>query len=499
MTDREIISALKYISRMKPSFMLSELRDYTKEEVSTATVFKIAGPLLEELGLKAVPEGDDYRIERLPRTAPLTLNKEEQERMDVFFKAPRVSRKLEKLIESYVERKVRKPWDSLAVLENIRQAIVAQKAQYWTEGKPRNIDYSSGYSVLGYLAYQSPVYLVQFEHILYDLAKGGLLKDRIKVLDVGTGPGTIPLAITDFYNRLDSAEAVVYSMEKYEENIEAYLTLVPEYAGHKSRVRIEKPIKADLMDKPQIPDGIDLMVFSNVLNEIEAPLNDKVDTIMAMAAHLAPDGNLVIIEPADKENSTRMRRLVKRLLIKGMGMYSPCAFIWCDRCKPDSCWSFEEKEDIQPTDLMKKLADTEESYKYLNTDIKFSYAILRKDTLTKETYRVPRHASFMKLSKVKDHVEKRLNIVATVMSCDLGDEKNHVFKICDGTPAGPTYAMIARFNIKPDNEALIKAKYGDVLEFENVLVRYNKQNDAINVLVSKGTIVTPVHEIENTD
>jgi hypothetical protein len=142
---------------------------------------------------------------------------------------------------------------------------------------------------------------------------------------------------------------------------------------------------------------------------------------------------------------------------------------------------------------MKKLADTEESYKFLNTDIKFSYAILRKDDLTREKYRVPKRASFMRLSLLKKHIEKRLNVVAAVMSGDLGDKKDHVYKICDGTAAGPTYAMLANYNVKPDNEALIKAKYGDVLEFENVLVRYNEQNDSINLLVSKGTIVSPIN------
>ena len=499
MSDREIVSALKYVSRMKPSFMLSELRDYTKEEVSTADVYKVVEPLLDETGLRATPEGDDYRIERLPKPAQLTLSEEEQERMDVFFKAPRVSRKLEKLIENYVERKTHRQYDDPAVLEKLRQAVQAQKTQYWKEGKARKIDYASGYSVLGYLAYQFPVYFVQFEHVLYDLLKDGLLKDRMKVLDVGTGPGTVPLAIADFYNRLDKAEATIYSLEKYDENIEAYLTIVPEYAGLKGRVKIEKPVKADLMEKPQMPDGIDLMIFSNVLNEIDALFDAKVDAVAEMASHLAPDGNIVIIEPADKENSTRMRRLVRKLLDKGLGMYSPCAFIWCDKCKADSCWSFEEKDDIQPTDLMKKLADTEESYKYLNTDIKFSYAILRKDTLTREKYRVPRRASFMRLSMLKKHVEKRLNVVATVMSGDLGDKKDHVFKICDGTPAGQTYAMLANHNVKPDNEALIKAKYGDVLQFENVLVRYNEENDSINLLVSKGSIITPVNAEENEE
>ena len=78
------------------------------------------------------------------------------------------------------------------------------------------------------------------------------------------------------------------------------------------------------------------------------------------------------------------------------------------------------------------------------------------------------------------------------MSGDLGDPKNHVFKICDGTSVKPVYAVIPFYHQEPNNEALKKAKYGDVIEIYNVLVRYNKEYDAYNLLVTRNTKINPV-------
>ena len=500
MSNREIVSALKYVSGSRKAFMLSELRQYLKEEKSTIAIYDTIRPMLEELGLRAVPEGDDYRIEKLPPATKLVLSDKEKEQQEAFFSAPRVPRKLERLIEKYIDKKTAKPWDDPVVLDKIRKAIISQKAQYWKAGQARKIDYRSGYSVLGYLAYQFPVYFVQFEHILYDMAQEGLLKNRMKVLDAGTGPGVVPLAIVDFYRRLEGdregdrardRSVDVFAIEKYEENLEAYTTLVPEFASAGGNVQIEKPFRADLTEKPKIPDGLDMIVFSNVLNEIAMSMDEKAEMVMRYVQSMADDGSLVIIEPADKDNSMELRKLVAALMDRDMGVYSPCSFIWCSRCKPESCWSFEEKEDVVPTSLMKKVAETEEPYKYMNTDIKYSYTILRKDDLTKAKYRVPPKAKFARLSKLKMHTGKKINVVASKMSGDLGNKKEHVFKICDGTTGQQVYAILPDYNIVPGNEALAKAKYGTVLEFSNIIVRYNEEHDSFNLMVGKSSGVVP--------
>jgi hypothetical protein len=82
-----------------------------------------------------------------------------------------------------------------------RAAIRAQKGEYWNQAGGRPLSYGSGYRILAYLAYQLPVSFIEFEHLLHDLAVDGLLRERMRVLDLGSGPGTVPLAITDAWGR----------------------------------------------------------------------------------------------------------------------------------------------------------------------------------------------------------------------------------------------------------------------------------------------------------
>ncbi|HTX43937.1 MAG TPA: small ribosomal subunit Rsm22 family protein [Methanocella sp.] len=489
MSDREVISAVKYVSRMKPEFLLSEIRDYVKGEVTVSQIHAIVGPVAFSLGIKIEPDEGDFRVSRLAPAGPMALDAEGRKAQEAFLGSPMLPNKLEKLIGGYIEKKTGKPRDDPAVLDKIRKAIVAQKAGYWKEGPGRKISYEKGYDILGYLAYQFPVYFVQTGHILYGMALDGLLKDRMKVLDVGTGPGTVPLALADFYRRTRAGEALVYSLERSDENIEAFMALVPAYAEG-SGVTAERPVRADLLDMKagELPEGLDLIVFSNVLNELGVETERRAEIVEALAGRLAGDGNILIVEPADKVNSMEMRKLVVRLMDKGLGVYSPCSFIWCARCHPESCWSFEAMEDIKPPRLMQKLAE-EEPYRFLNTDIKYSYAILRKDDLSREKYRVPQKAKFARLSKLKARVNKQINVVAAVMSGDLGDKKDHVLKVCDGTSIKPVYAVLPYFHESPGNAALLKAKYGQVVEMYGVLVRYNKEYDAYNLLVTRNTEV----------
>ena len=490
MSDREIISAVKYVARMKKEFALSEIKEYIKSEATEGEIYSVIKPLLFDLGLEATQVDGDHRVTSLPPVKPLAMSDEEKKQQNDYLKKQRVSRKLEHIIEQYVEKKTGKAWDDPAVLEKIRKAIVIQKAQYWKEGEKRQISYDTGYGILGYLAYQFPVYFAQFQHVLKSMADDGLLKNRMKVLDVGTGPGVIPLAIIDFYQRLSGAKAKVYALEKYDENIEAYGGLVPAYASIKNNVDADKPMKADITDLKyeEIPDKLDLIVFSNVLNELSGVNIDKrSDIVLKLAEKLAPDGSIVIIEPAEKVNSMEMRKTVLALQRKGLHIYSPCSFIWCDHCNPISCWSFDEKDDMAPTRLMEQVAKCEESYRYMNTDIKYSYAILRKDNLIRETYVVPLKAPFAKLSSLNNHINKRINVVVARMSGDLGDKKKKVFKICDGTAIKPVYAIIPAYYISDNNRTLMHAAYGEVLEIDGVIARYNKEYDAYNLFITRNS------------
>jgi hypothetical protein len=144
---------------------------------------------------------------------------------------------------------------------------------------------------------------------------------------------------------------------------------------------------------------------------------------------------------------------------------------------------------------MSRLASSEDGYRYLNTDIKFSYAILRKDHRTREAYRIPRGMKALRLSKLQGHLKHRVNVVVAKMSGDLGGRGNHVYKVCDGTPQKPVFAVV------PDHQAfrgraLMEGRYGEIISLESILVRYNPARDAFNLFVDRSTRVGAIGDGE---
>ena len=495
MAEKQLISTIKYVAATKPAFFLSEIIPYLDEPLPVHQLFSIISPELSAMGLMAKKSKGDFEVVRIPPAQPYLMNREENERLQVFFTERIIPAALAQGIENYITKKVGKDWNDPVIVERLRRAIVSQKDNYWKPSHKRSLHYIKGYSVLGYLAYHFPVYFVQTEHLLLMLARDGLLKKSMTILDVGTGPGVVPLAIADFYSRLDDAQATIYSLERSEEHIEAFTYLLDAVVPRGGRVSIKSPIKTDIRssDLAKLPEKTDLVIFSNVLNELpDATMDIRADIVAQISERLAPDGSILIVEPADEENATRMRSLTVALQKKGLSVYSPCSFIWGSTCTAPRCWSFETAPAIKLSRLMETLAHCEDSYRYVNTDIKYSYAILRKDGMRKENFRLPIGSKFLRLSKLHLHVGKRINIAGVKMSGELGDARSHVFKLCDGTAKTPVYAVLPSYHITPENDLITSAPYGSILELRNVLVRYNKAHDAYNLLVSRNTKVEPV-------
>jgi SAM-dependent methyltransferase len=332
------------------------------------------------------------------------------------------------------------------------------------------------------------------------MAADGLLRDRMRVLDIGSGPGTTSLAIIDAWSRLSPGEVSIFALEREAENLEASRFLVPAFAAGDPSIRIAEPLQADLtsVEPASLPREMDLIVFGNVLNELRwLPAGEKAALAERISGSLAGDGSVVILEPADLENSLALRKVTQELVGKGMTLYAPCTSLWGTACRPDRCWTFREGPPITPPRLMSLLAASDDGYRYLNTDIKFSYAVLRKDRLTRELYRIPRNAKALRLSKLQGHGRKRVNVVVARMSGDLGGgHGDHVFRVCDGTPQRPVFAVV------PDHHAgkaraLLDGGYGEILSLERVLVRSNPSHDAFNLLVDRSSRVKAIRRGES--
>lgn len=436
-----------------------------------------------------MPEEPVQTASHLPAYLP---GPDEEKRFSAFITARVLPPALERAVEEYITKKVGKDWHDPVILDRLRKAIVAQKDDYWKPVQKRSLQYTKAYSVLGYLAYHFPVYFIQTEHLLAMLARDGLLKKSMTILDIGTGPGVVPLAIADFWSRLDGAKADVYSLERSEEHIEAFLYLRDRFVPKGGKVSVKPPFRMDITasDPIKIPQHADLIIFSNVLNELSGKSPEqRADLVMHYAERLAPDGTILIIEPAEEAVSKQLRVLSLALKKRGLSIHSPCTFVWGTNCTPDRCWSFVTAPCIRPTRMMETLASCDEPFRYVNTDIKYSYVVLRKDAKTRDTYRVPAGSRVLRLSQVHRHVDKRINLIAAKMSENLGDGKTLMFRLCDGTADTPVYAVMPTYHVTAENEVIVSAPYGAILELRGVLVHHNPKHNAYNVLVSRNTII----------
>lgn len=485
------------IARMlenRPSFLLSEFcKDYFPQ-LTPRELLDLIQPYWQDSGIIAIPLDDDFEIR--PSAPFLSLNEKEYAQQRLFLENARVPGRLETIIEDYISLKVGKSWKDPVILDRIRKAIIQQKDCYWAEGKNREIRYNKGYQVWGYLAYQLPVYLIQFEHILFQLAREGLLKRDLRILDAGTGPGVVPLATMDFFRRLNRFSLEITAIEQSEEHIDAYNFLVPEFRGDSAEICIHPLIKSDLrtIRRDQLPDCADLIVFQNVLNEITDRPGEKADIVRKFLPVLADDGSVLIMEPADRMNATALRVVVMDLVSGGVGLYGPCTLLRGGPCQPQNCWTFEERPPIRPTSLMQSLAAAgPEAYRYVNTDIKYASAILRKDTRTLKNFRISPKGRYARFSSLKRHVNRYINAVACVMSGDLGDSRTHVYKLCDGTSENAVYAMLPSYHVNTYNRALLSVGYGDIIRLDQVLVRFNPRYEAYNLLISKKSRIIPLN------
>jgi len=290
MDEREVVATLTYLAGARQQFMLSELRQYLSEELPLPRLAALVAPRLTGLNLSMSEADGDFLISRLPKTAPFIPGDADRERQEAFFASPKIPEQFQRLFENYVAKKTGKAWDDPVVLERIRNAIVAQKSTYWDERPDRTISYRKGYQVLAYLTYHLPVSMVQCEHILWQLVSDGLFKTRMTILDVGTGPGAVPLAVIDLLSRLDGCRAEIHTVEQSEENLEAFRAIVPPAAETEGKATIMPPIRADLLSLSlsDPPKGLDLMIFSSVLIELRTlSVSDRADLVFRLTDYLA--------------------------------------------------------------------------------------------------------------------------------------------------------------------------------------------------------------------
>lgn len=355
--------------------------------------------------------------------------------------------------------------------ERLRERIRGFKTAYFAG---EHVEYDTE-TALAYAIYHLPDYYAAVQYVLAGLARDGLLSHHLRVLDVGAGVGGPALGLADFlpedalceYHAIEpSAAAGVLAplLESTERNFHSTV--------HRTT--------AEAFD---IDEEYDLVLFANVLSE----LDDTVAVAERYLDALTEDGSLVAIAPADRETSIGLRQVERELADDGPAtLYAPTVRLWPGYAPTDRGWSFDVKPDLDVPPFQRRLAEkADDSDEFVNVDVQFSYSILRLDEKRRIEFS-PNPDDVAKMANMERHVSNRVDLVAAKLSHSLASG-NPLFKISDGSESTDQYAVVTRETAL--NRALLDAEYGALLAFENVLVLWNADEEAYNLVVDAETIV----------
>ncbi len=360
--------------------------------------------------------------------------------------------------------------------DRLRERLVSLKDAYFDQ---RSVEYDE-LTALAYAIYHLPNTYAATQYVLADLAREGRIPSRLRVLDVGAGTGGPAIGLAEL---LPDETLVEYHAVEPSANADVLERLLSE-TGRNVHATIHRE-RAESFD----PDGtFDLIVFANVLNELAEPAT----VLDKYRAALTPNGSVVAIEPADRNTATGLRR-IERTVEDEYTIYAPTCRLWPGRTPGSDCWSFDRKPDLSVPPFQQRLesaaGDRFESGAFENVDVQYAVSILRTDGAERIEY-TPDRSRVIPLGEVESVVTDRVDLVAIKLSHDLADGGNPLFLVGDGSENEDVFAVLV------DDSALTRplaaAPYGALLDFQNVLVLWNGDEEAYNIVVDDETVVDAV-------
>jgi SAM-dependent methyltransferase len=361
--------------------------------------------------------------------------------------------------------------------DRLREVIRKLKADYYHRNP---VEYDAEVA-LGYAIYHLPDYYAAVGYVLDDLVERSLLPRRLRVLDVGAGVGGPALGLHDY---LPDDAVVDYHAVEPSAAADVLDALLDE-----TRRNFRPTIHRERAEAFDFDGPYDLVVCANVLSELDDPVAVVEDALDALAA----DGTLAAIAPADLQTSTGLRSVERTVVAdRDVTVYAPTLRLWPGMAPADRGWSFDERPRIEAPAFQRRLDDAGgEPGTFRNETVKFSYSLLRTDGERRVAVRADpsRHA---RMADMEAHVTDRIDLLAVKLSRNLSDGEggNPLFKIGDGSERLEGYAVSTRESGL--NRDLLAADYGAVLQFENVLVLWNDDEGAYNLVVDAETVVDVV-------
>ncbi|GAB7008411.1 small ribosomal subunit Rsm22 family protein [Halorubrum trueperi] len=372
----------------------------------------------------------------------------------------------------------------------LREAVRRLKTDYLHEN---DVEYGT-VAALGYAIYHLPAYYATIGYVLDDLVENGLLDRTLRVLDVGAGVGGPALGLHDYlpddavveYHAVEPSAAAEVLDRMLDETDRNFRTTI-----HRETAEAFLGTGVDRSPSSAVPDDpFDLVVFGNVLSE----LDDPVAVVEAALDRLAADGSVVAFAPADRNTAMGIREIERAVATPSSGVetYSPTLRLWPNATPSDDGWSFDVADDLDVPPFQRRLDEAaardadDDPGEFVNVDVQFAYALLRTDGKR----RVDVRASAGRCARMADseeHVTDRVNLLAVKLSHDLSGGENALYRVGDGSQAIDHYLVCTRETAL--NDDLRTADYGSVVFVENGLVLWNDDEGAYNVVVDDETVV----------
>ncbi|MFB6082447.1 MAG: small ribosomal subunit Rsm22 family protein [Halanaeroarchaeum sp.] len=462
--DRDAVrDAAKYLRSVRP-IDPAEIREYVPDRPDSRAVRQVLRELSLELGLVERPDGT---------FAPVTEGTLSVDLDAVEGLPDRYIRVVEdRLADRFGPR-----WSEGESADRLREIIRRFKADYYRQ---HPVEYDRDVA-LGYAVYHLPVYYASAQWVLWDLVRDGLLDRTLRVLDVGAGVGGPALGIHDllFDDGADPPLVEYHALEPSEATT-LLEPLLETTAGNFHWTVHEE--RAEGFDPP---GPFDVVLFSNVLSE----LDDPVAVADRYIDVLADDGTFVGIAPADRATSIHLREVERALEDRGRTVYGPTVRLWPDRRPTDEGWSFDQRPDVESPSFQQRLAQgADRPAEFTHTSVKFSYTFLRTDGRRRFDVDLT-DRPVVPLADAERHVTDRVDVVVAKLSRNLSEGEHPLYKVSDGSEAVDHFAVLV--NETELNRPLREAEYGDLLSIERGLLLWNDDEAAYNLVVDQDAIVDP--------
>ena len=268
-----------------------------------------------------------------------------------------------------------------------------------------------------YILYYLPANMYKIHVPLRELSlhpAGIFRKDKLRILDLGSGPGTAILGVMDFFSSQGEKPFLEFiAVDPIEENLKDAEMLFRSFKEDNSLHASLTTLKSRIEKTKSLPEGpFDIIILSNVLSEVFHPEGHpekiplippfskgemrfpplekggrgdlkpdfRMNLLMSLLKRsLAEDGSCIIIEPALRATSRELLEVRDGLLSEGLHIYSPC--LMNDPCPAlinpkDWC-----HEDI-PWEPPATIREIDKLTGLRKDSLKFSWLIIRKDTLS---------------------------------------------------------------------------------------------------------------------